>query len=369
MKPSKWTADAAISRRNFLKTTGGALVVGFVAGTIDLNAQQTVQQANVLVGAGSNQLDAWIAVGADGMVTAYTGKCELGTGLFTAQTQLVAEELSVPFERVRLIQSDTAYTPDQGITSGAQSHPVNFNQANLAQAGATAREALMAMAAKRWSVPADQLMAKDGVLTTSDESQKVTYAELVGGNKFELQLNPGAKRKHPSQWTVLGKSIPRVELPEMVTGRFEYAHNVRVPGMLHGRVVRPPAYGATVISVDENSVKDMPGVVKVVVKKNFVGVVAEKPWQALQAAGKLKVNWTAGTALPKQATIFEYFRNQKKTRDTMLVDTQDVDQKFAGAAKVVKATYHYPYQMHGSIGSSCAVADVQGDKATLWSPT
>ena len=107
----------------------------------------------------------------------------------------------------------------------------------------------------------------------------------------------------------------------MVTGRFEYAHNVRVPGMLHGRVVRPPAYGAAVISVDENSVKDMPGVVKVVVKKNFVGVVAEKPWQALQAAGKLKVNWTAGTPLPKQATIFEYFRNQKKTRDTMLVDT------------------------------------------------
>ena len=100
-------------------------------------------------------------------------------------------------------------------------------------------------------------MAKDGVLTTSDGSQKVTYAELVGGNKFELQLNPGAKRKHPSQWSVLGKSIPRVELPEMVTGRFEYAHNVRVPGMLHGRVVRPPAYGATVISVDENSVKDM----------------------------------------------------------------------------------------------------------------
>ena len=149
MKSPKWTEDAAISRRNFLKTTGGALVVGFVAGTIDLNAQQTVQQANVLVGAGSNQLDAWIAVGADGMITAYTGKCELGTGLFTAQTQLVAEELSVPFERVRLIQSDTAYTPDQGITSGAQSHPVNFNQANLAQAGATAREALIAMAARR----------------------------------------------------------------------------------------------------------------------------------------------------------------------------------------------------------------------------
>ena len=155
----------------------------------------------------------------------------------------------------------------------------------------------------------------------------------------------------------------------MVTGRFEYAHNVRVPGMLHGRVVRPPAYGADRDQRRRKLRQDMPGVVKVVVRKNFVGVVAEKPWQALQAAGKLKVNWTAGTPLPKQATIFEYFRNQKKTRDTMLVDTKDVDQKFASAAKVVKATYHYPYQMHGSIGSSCAVADVQGDKATLWSPT
>src|SRR5262245_11192512 len=163
--PTDWTRDAALSRRNFLKTAGGALVVGFVGGTLDLNAQQNVVQAPALVGAGSNQLDAWIAIGSDGTVTAYTGKCELGTGLFTAQTQLVAEELSVPFNRVKLIASDTAYTPDQGITSGAQSHPVNFNQENLALAGATAREALLAMASRRLNVPAEQLTAKDGTIT------------------------------------------------------------------------------------------------------------------------------------------------------------------------------------------------------------
>ena len=196
-----------LSRRNFLKGAGGALIVGFVGGTFELDAQQ----ANPLVGAGSNRLDAWIAVGSDGIITAYTGKCELGTGLFTAQTQLVAEELSVPFDRVKLIASDTAYTPDQGITSGAQSHPVNFNQANLALAGATARETLLALGAKRLNAGVDQVMAKDGVVSVkADPSKKVTYSELVGGRKFDVSLNPNAKRKPPEEWTVLGKSIPRV---------------------------------------------------------------------------------------------------------------------------------------------------------------
>ena len=155
----------------------------------------------------------------------------------------------------------------------------------------------------------------------------------------------------------------------MVTGQFEYVHNVRVPGMLHGRVVRPPAVGATLASVDESSVKDQPGFVKVVVKKNFVGVVAEKPWQAIQAAGKLKVTWTPASGLPDQRAFHDTLRNQKPTRDTFVVNSKDVDQKLAGAAKVVKATYLYPYQMHGSIGSACAVADVQGGKATIWSAT
>jgi CO/xanthine dehydrogenase Mo-binding subunit len=155
----------------------------------------------------------------------------------------------------------------------------------------------------------------------------------------------------------------------MAAGEFEYVHNVRVPGMLHGQVVRPPVVGSTVVSVDENSVKGLPGVVKVVVKKNFVGVVAEKPWQAIQAANKLKVVWSPGTGLPKQTDIHDYLRNKKPVRDTLAVNSKDVDQNLTQAAKVIKATYRYPYQMHGSIGSSCAVADVQGAKATVWSAT
>jgi CO/xanthine dehydrogenase Mo-binding subunit len=342
------------------------MVVGFSArGVADLAAQ-----APGFNGTGSNALDSWIAIAADGNVTVYTGKCELGTGLYTAQAQLIAEELCVPLNRVKLIQCDTALTPDQGTTSGAQSHPTNFNQANLAQACATAREALTKLASTRLAVSADLLDVKDGVVSVkSNASQKVTYGELIGGKKFNLSLDSTAKRKPASEWTILGKPIPRLDIPAMATGQFEYVHNVRVPGMLHGQVVRPPAIGATVMSVDESSVRNLPGVVKVVVKKNFVGVVAEKPWQAIQAAAKLKVEWSAGTALPKQSGFHEFMRSQKQTRDTLQVNAKDVDAKISSAPKVVKATYRYPYQMHGSFASSCAVADVQAGSATIWSAT
>jgi nicotinate dehydrogenase subunit B len=154
----------------------------------------------------------------------------------------------------------------------------------------------------------------------------------------------------------------------MVTGRFEFVHNVRVPGMLHGRVVRPPEVGATVGSVDESSIRDLQGIVKVVVKGNFVGVVAQKSWQAIQAAERLKVNWNRGSGLSPHADLYASLRRQP-ARDTLLVDSGDVDAKLAAAATVLKATYSHPYQMHASMGSSCAVADVQGEKATLWSAT
>ncbi|MBZ5673955.1 MAG: molybdopterin-dependent oxidoreductase [Acidobacteriia bacterium] len=344
------------TRRDFLKTSG-VLLVGFRA----LRAQGPLQGSPPL-----NQLDSWIAIAADGSITAYSGKEELGQGISTAQQQLVAEELSVPFNRVKLIYCDTALTPDQAHTSGSQSHPANFNSDNLAQAGATAREALFRMASQKLGVPVDRLTASDGVISSG--SQRVTYGQLVEGKKFSLALDPKAKRKSPSQWTVLGKPIPRPDIPDLVTGKFEFVHNVRLPGMLHGRVVRPPSVGATVASVDESSVTGMPGVVKVVVKKNFIGVVAEKPWQALQAAGKLKVTWNPGPPLPDQATFHDSLR-KLPARDALMVDSGDVDAKLSGAATVMKATYLHPYQMHGSMGSSCAVADVQGDRATIYSAT
>lgn len=363
-------ARAGFSRRSFL-LGAGALVVSFsMKGALQTGAAQNLFAGGVAGSPPLNELDSWIAIGADGGVTAYTGKEELGQGISTAQIQLVAEELCVPFDRVKLIYCDTALTPDQGITSGSQSHPTNFNEKNLAQAAATAREALVELASMRLGVPAEQLIAKDGVINAkADASKKVGYGELVGGRKFELKLDPKAKRKPASEWTVLGTPARRPDLPAVVRGQFEFVHNVRVPGMLHGRVVRPPTVGAKVMNVDESSVQGMPGAVKVVVKKDFVGVVAEKPWQAIQAANKLKVTWSAGTGMPNQADFYNYLRTQQPTRDTLLVNSKDVDEKLGQAATVVKATYYYPNQMHGSLGTSCAVADVQGEKATLYSPT
>jgi nicotinate dehydrogenase subunit B len=363
---------AGFSRRDFLKRSG-ALIVSFSVwgmGTEPSTARAQVFQGVSPGAPPADQLDSWLAIAADGTVTAYTGKCELGQGMETAQTQLVAEELGVRFEQVKLIYCDTSCTPDQGYTSGSQSHPTNFNRTNLAQAGATAREALFRLASARLGVPTDQLGSRDGVISVkSDPSRKVSYGQLVGGNKFNLMLDSNAKRKPPREWAVLGTPVRRPDLPALVTGQFEFVHNVRLPGMLHGRVVRPPAVGARLVNVDEGSLQGLPGIVKVVVKKDFVGVVAEKPWQAIQAAGKLEVNWSAGTGLPGHAEFYEYLRNEKSSRDTLLVDSQDVEQKLSEAATVVKATYYHPYQMHGSMGSSCAVAHVEGDKATIWSAT
>jgi nicotinate dehydrogenase subunit B len=363
------TRDAlrVLDRRDFLKGAG-ALVVGFqMAGGNVAQAQFGI--AAIAGSPPGDQVDSWIAIAADGSITAYSGKEELGQGIATVQQQLVAEELSVPFERVKLIYCDTGLTPDQSYTAGSQSHPANFNHRNLASAAATARESLFKLASQQLGVPVDQLTAANGVISAkTDAARKTTYGQLVGGKKLNLALDRNAKRKHPSQWTVLGKPIAKSELPAMATGQFEFVHNVRLPGMLHGRVVRPPVIGATVVSVDESSVKDMAGVVKVVVRKNFVGVVAEKPWQAIQAAQKLKVNWTPGTGLPKQADFHESLRKQP-ARDLLLANSKDTEPTLAKAATVLKSTYYHPYQMHGSLGSSCAVADVQGDRATLYSPT
>jgi CO/xanthine dehydrogenase Mo-binding subunit len=357
---------AGFSRRSFLKGSGAIIVTFASAGVMDRMSGVLAQGFN---GTGSPQLDSWIAIAADGTVTAYTGKCEFGQGLYTAQMQLVAEEVCVPFNRVRLIQCDTSMTPDQGTTSGQQSHPTNFNRTNLALAAATARETLVRLASAQLGAPPQDLVARDGAVSVkATPSRSVSYGALIGGKKFDVQLDPQVSRRHPREWTVLGTSVPRVDMREMATGQFEFVHNVRVPGMLHGCVVRPPSPGATLTSVDESPVRAMPGFVKVVVKNNFVGVVADKPWQAMQIAGKLRVIWTPGPRLSPQRDAYQQIRKAPST-DTLLVDSGDVDKALSSAATVLRATYHHPYQMHGSIGSSCAVADVQGDKATLWSAT
>jgi len=358
-----------LSRRDFLKTSG-ALIVAFNGLALEVDevfaqGQFDTRASHVDPG----RLDSWIAVGGDGSITAYTGKCELGQGMLTAQTQIVAEELCVEVERVHLVMCDTDVCPDQGTTSGSQSTPTNFNERNLALAAATAREALLRLASTRLNLPVDQLEAVDGAVRgRTDTARRVAYGELVSGKRFELPLDTSAKRKPADSWTVLGKPTPRLDMPALVTGRFEFVHNVRLPGMLHGAVVRPPGVGATLTRVDVNSVASLPGVVKVVTRRNFVGVVAEKPWQAMQAARRLNATWATGPGLPSHESFYDYLKRQP-ARDAFVVDSGDVDSAFGSTAPVVRGSYRHPYQAHASIGSSCAVADVREQRTTIWSAT
>ena len=380
--PSAMTADAraaleraGFSRRDFLKGTG-ALVVGFsvlgrleIAGVPGKAAAQTLEIP-------LNQVDSWIAIGADESITGYTGKCEFGQGFRTVQYQLIADELYVPLERVNLIVCDTSLTPDQGTTSGSQSHPTEFGPNGLRQALATARERLFEIASgpDYLGVPVDQLSVQDGIIfVTADPSQQFTYGQLIGGQQFNLMVNPQAVPKDPSQYTVLGTFVPRYEIPGKMTGTFTFVQQVRVPGMRHGKVVRPPWVGATVIDLDPQSVENLPGNPQVVRVNNFVGIVADSEWEALQAAGALQVTWSEGVTLPAQLDFYDYLR-QQPSQDRYTVLNDDVDQKFGEAASIIgPLTYLTPYQMHGSVGTSCAVADVQGSgpngTARIWSAT
>jgi len=355
------------SRRDFLKSSGALVVTFSSMSFLEPLVRAQGPFATHVSHIDPKQLDSWLAVNSDGTITAHTGKCDFGQGIFTAQTQLVAEELCVPFERVKLIQCDTDKTPDQGTTSGSQSTPTNFNDESLAQAAATAREALLGMAAQQLGESVESLVLKNGVVTAKN-GRGVKYQELVKDKHFNLLLNPAAKRRSANQWTVLGKPVPSLDWPALMAGKFEFVHYVHVPGMLHGRVVRPPEPGATLVSVDENSVQNLPGVVKVVVRQNFVGVVAETQHQAGKAARALKVQWNPGPALPPQETYFDYLQHQP-SRDTLSVDSGDTARQLESSKNVIRAKYTYPYQMHGSLGASCAVADVKDSHATIWSPT
>jgi nicotinate dehydrogenase subunit B len=353
------------SRRDFLKGCG-ALIVSFRAASTTRALGQR-RSRNRPSSIDPDKLDSWLAIGADGVVTAYTGKCDFGQGIFTAQTQLIAEELCVSIARVKLIECDTAVTPDQGTTSGSQSTPTNFNVENLALAAATAREALIGLAAKKLSDTVDHLTVEDGVITARS-GREVKYEDLIGSKRFDLLLNPTAKRRSQVQWTVLGKPVPSLDRAALMTGQFEFVHHLRLEGMLHGRVVRPPQMGATVAHVDEQSVRDVPGLTKVVVRKDFVGVVAQTQYQAVVAARQLVVRWNAGPSLPAQKTFFEHLQ-QQPSHDALSVDSGDIEAQLTTTGRVVRARYTYPYQMHGSVGASCAVADVRTDGATVWSAT
>ncbi len=365
-------AKKGASRRDFFKSAG-MMVVGFSAvGEVGKLAAQSPVNPTGLVDA--TKVDSWVSIGTDESVTIYSGKCEFGQGFATVQLQLAAEELNVPLSRIKLIFCDTGFTPDQGVTSGSQSHIAEFGPGGLRQALDTARDALTVLAGQWFDTTPDALTVKDGVFSVkSDPAQQITYGQLLQGQRFNLVLDGKTVPKDPKTYTVLGTSVPRPEIPAKATGTFRYVHNVRLPGMLHGRVVRPPTVGAQVVSVDKNSVANMPGVLQVVVKNNFVGVVADTQWHAIQAAGTLNVTWSAGDTLPDPATLYTSMTTLPSA-DSLTLDSGDTEANLANAAKTFSAQYLHPFQMHGAMAASCAVADVRGGtgpKATakIWSAT
>ncbi len=343
------------SRREFLKSAG-AVIVTFAWPT-SLGAQP----ARETTAAG---VDAWLAVAADGAVTLFTGKVEIGTGVSTALAQIVAEELDVRVERVGVIQGDTERTPNQGYTAGSKT--IQQGGPPIRQAAAEARRTLVGLAAARLGVMPEQLGVDDGVVALrGDAARRVTYAELIGGRRFERAVSTSTPTKRPGEYRVVGTSVARVDIPGKVTGAPSYVHDLRLPGMLHARVVRPPTIGATVESIDASSVREVPGHVRVIREANFIGVVAERAEQAIRAAQVLKVTWRESATLPDIADLHREIR-AARTTDKTVSSRGDITAGFAGAVRTIAATYEWPFQMHASLGPSCSVADVTDERATIW---
>ncbi|AOI75578.1 xanthine dehydrogenase family protein molybdopterin-binding subunit [Burkholderia sp. NRF60-BP8] len=318
----------------------------------------------------------FVAILDDGRILAFNGHVDLGTGIRTSLAQIVAEELDVPAARVTMVLGDTAATPNQGPTIASAT--IQISATPLRCAAAQARHALLALAAERLGVDAAQLDIDDG--TISVDGQAMTFAALVAGQRIALTLDPNTRTKDPTQYRIVGRSSPRVDLPAKATGQLTFVHDMRVPGMLHGRVVRPPYaghdsgpfVGTSLVGVDRASVADVPGLVAVVAIGDFVGVVAEREEQAIRAARQLRVTWRPLPALPSldepAAAIAA-----AQARRRVLLDEGDVDAaQTEPDTLTLSRTYAWPFQMHGSIGPSCALADYRapGDgRITVWSGT
>lgn len=310
-------------------------------------------------------LDAWIRVDANGRITAFTGKAELGQGLRTALLQVVAEELEVPYEQVSLVTADTSRTVDEGYTAG--SHSIQDSGTALRNAAAQVREILIAEAARRLKAPGERLRAEAGAVIGPNEA-RITYAELVSSTALHVEAQPTSKLKDPSFFKVMNKPVQRVDIPAKVTGAAAYVQDMRLPGMLHARVVRPPGYGAKLVQLDVSNIEKMTGVVKVIRDGNFLAVVAYREFQAIKAMRALSraARWDEHEALPKRARLHEYLLGLP-SQDQVIFNTMAAS---AGtASKTVAATYTRPYLSHGSVGPSCAVAHFTEGVTTIWTHT
>ncbi len=322
----------------------------------------------------------FIAIDASGAVTAYNGHVDLGTGIAIALTQIVAEELDVAVDRVAMVLGHTDEAPNQGATIASET--VQVTAVPLRQAAAQARAYLLGLAAERLDTSIEDLDVEDGIVLRRaapgepPANVQVSYGELVAGRHMTLMLDPATPVKAPGAYRIVGQRMPRLDIPAKATGTFTYVHDVRVPGMLHGRVVRPPYAGLdagdfvgnSLIEIDESSIADIPGIVAVVVIRDFIGVVAEREENAARAAERLKTRWCVAEGVPNLESPEQALRANPST-PRILLERGDVDAALAGAAERMPRSYAWPYQMHGAIGPSCAVADVRPEGITVWSST
>ncbi|MFZ0068397.1 MAG: molybdopterin cofactor-binding domain-containing protein [Pseudolabrys sp.] len=378
---TKFEQTSAFTRRSIL-LGGGALVVS-VGSAVSLDTLLSIQTAfaqGAKPALTPDQLSSYIAVNADGTVSAFFGKMDMGHGLFVAIGQIVAEELDVPFKSVTVYMGDTGTSVNQGGASGSTGIQMGGKQMRMA--AAEARRVLVEMAAGLLSVPADKLTVTDGVVSASDDkSKRISYAQMIGGKYFNIQLDwnkqygnalyaPGkAQPKKPSEHKIVGQPIKREDVAPKVFAQENFVTDIKVPGMVHGRMIRPAVAGAVPTKVDESSIKDIPGA-KAVWDKGFLGVIADKEWDAIQAAQTLKVEWSqVDPPFPDQASLYDHIRKASVRKRNIEKENGNVDEAFKSAAKVIEAEYEWPFQSHASMGPACALVEIKDGQVTCWSGT
>jgi nicotinate dehydrogenase subunit B len=347
-----------IDRRTLLKASG-AFVVAFSLPLNHTAARMAAGRKTV----SADRVDGFLAIAPNGLVTVYSGKVDLGTGVRTALTQIIAEELDVPIDRVTLIEGDTELTPDQGTTSGSFS--IQNGGMQLRRAAATARQALIRRAATRLECDISTLSIRDGVITAASGHQ-LPIGDLADGSTLALEIEKTAPEKVPAEYTIVGKPVRRLDIPDKVNASFTFMPDFNLPDMLHGRVVRPSGFGASLASCDESSIAGIPGIVKVVRINNFLGIVAKSEWSAIKAAQQLKVTWSTWQGLPEQSKIWEHVRSTPIVRDDVTSRIGGSRAALDSAPHRLEATYDFAIHTHGSIGPSCAVANFAGGKLTCW---
>lgn len=380
MTKMKSPKDFEFSRRDLLRGAGALVVtaVGTSAAGNKAQAKGMEFGSKVKPPLMPDQIDSFIAITADGKVTAFFGKMDMGQGVDVAISQIVAEELDVNYERVTTLMGDTGFTVNQGGASG--SFGVKWGGKAMRVIAAEARRVLVEEAAGRLGVKASSLEVNDGVVSVKgNKSKKISYADILQGKYFnrKLQWNKKwgnrlyshgkAKPKPVKDYRVVGKPFPRVDVAGKVFGTTDYVTDIKVPGMVHGRVIHPQKAGARLKGFDASSIKHLKGV-RVVQKKDFLAVVAENEWDAVQAARDLTVHWEGGKKKPfvKHRDLYKHIRDAPIIKEKYAFKKGDVNKALKGAAKVLQSEYEFPFQSHASMGPACAVVDATSNPVMLW---